>query len=282
MSGVYQARQEYGARLREDAGLNGKQLAERLGWSAAKLSKIETGKQAATTEDVITLAAAVSAPAAIVEELIADLRNVRFEYAAWSRQLRRGFAARQRVSVALERATTSIRAFQPAVVPGLLQTADYAQHLLTGEMALRGLTDDVAEAVRLRLRRQEALYDPQKRFRFLVTEAALRYMPCPPATLRGQLDRLIGLSGLDTVEVAVIPFTKRLPFAPSHGFWIFDQKLVLVETVSAELSLRDADDLALYSEYFEQLWEISKQREAATAIIARVIEDILTWERTEQ
>ncbi len=285
MTGIDQARQAYGARLRrlrEDAGLNGKQLAERLGWSQAKLSKIETGKQAATTEDVVTLTAAVRTPPEVVDELVADLRNVRFEYAAWSRRLRRGFAARQRASVALERATKTIQAFQPTVIPGLLQTADYAQHLLAGELALRDLTDDVAEAVRLRLRRQEVLYDPHKRFRFLVTEAALRHSPCPPETLRAQLDRLIGLSGLDTIELAVIPFTTRLPFATPHGFWIFDQRLVLVETVSAELSLRDADDLALYSRYFQTLWEISLQGAAATEVIARIVEGIRTGERTEQ
>jgi transcriptional regulator with XRE-family HTH domain len=282
LSGVYQARQEYGGRLRrlrEEAGLNGKQLAERLGWSPAKLSKIETGKQAATADDILALTAAVEAAPEVIEELIADLRNVRFEYAAWTRQLRSGFAARQHASVVLERSTTHIRAVQPTVIPGLLQTPDYARHLVAGEMALRDMTTDAEEALRVRVRRQEVLYEPDKRLQFLVTEAALRHRPCPSTTMRGQLDRLIVLAGLDSVELAVIPFTTRLPFAPAHGFWIFDTQLVLVETVSAELSLRDPDDVALYMRYFELLWEVAEHGDAVTDAIAHIISDLIDQER---
>ncbi|MGH3984004.1 MAG: Scr1 family TA system antitoxin-like transcriptional regulator [Pseudonocardiaceae bacterium] len=77
--------------------------------------------------------------------------------------------------------------------------------------SFHGGAPDIDAAVRARMQRQEYLYDPGKHFRFLVTEAALRYLVCPPATLRAQLDRLVVLSGLDTVELAVLPFEARLP-----------------------------------------------------------------------
>jgi len=76
------------------------------------VSKIETGKQTTTTEDVTAWATAVGAAPQVVEDLIIDLRTVRFEYASWRRQLRAGMAPRPRVSGALEASATIIRALE--------------------------------------------------------------------------------------------------------------------------------------------------------------------------
>jgi transcriptional regulator with XRE-family HTH domain len=117
----YQARAEFGARLRrlrDEAGLNGKQLAGRLGWAASKVSRIETGKQTATPDDVTPWAEVTSAEQALVDDLLADLRTVRFEYATWTRQFRAGTAARQRVSVEIEGTATAMRALETTSYPG--------------------------------------------------------------------------------------------------------------------------------------------------------------------
>jgi hypothetical protein len=103
------------------------------------------------------------------------------------------------------------------------------------------------------MERQAILYNAEKRFRFLVTEAALRYRVCPPAVLRGQLDRLLAVASLPNIELTVISTSIQLPFPAMHGFWIYDDKLVLVDTVSAELALRDRDDVELYMRVFERM-----------------------------
>jgi len=59
-------------------------------------------------------------------------------------------------------------------VPGLLKTAEYARHVLQSVVEERGLPDDVADGVRTRLERQATLYNQEKQFRFLVTEATRR------------------------------------------------------------------------------------------------------------
>jgi hypothetical protein len=192
--------------------------------------------------------------------------------------------ARHRTPPTRQRDHGSIRLDHPRLRdrahPGLLQTADYARHILSNVVALRRIPNDVERGVRLRLRRQEALYDPAKHFRFLLTEATLRYQPCPASTLRGQLDRLHGLFGLDTVEIAILPFDTRLPIAPVNGFWIFDGAVVLVETLSAELTLRDPDDVLVYLRLFDMLWKIASHGEAATNILARVAQEIPHGEPT--
>jgi hypothetical protein len=143
--------------------------------------------------------------------------------------------------------------------------------VLTNIAELRGGAPDIDAAVQARMKRQEFLYDPDKHFRFLVTEAALRYLVCLPATLRAQLDRLVVLSGLDNVELAVLPFTARLPKSPGHSFWIHDDRLVLV-TVSAELSLRDPEDIELYARLFELFWEVSARGDDAIALVAELVQ----------
>ncbi|MGL5810088.1 MAG: helix-turn-helix domain-containing protein [Nocardioides sp.] len=270
MTGAYRGREEFGARLRllrEAGGLNGKQFAARLGWPHSKVSKLELGRQRPTTDDVTAWAEATGAGQEL-DGLLADLRSLRMVAAPWTRQLRRGIGRRQLASLRLEAATGLIRGFQPAVIPGLLQTAGYARHLMTRRAGLHGFPHDIEEGVRVRLLRQQVLYDPDKRIRLLVSEAALRNRLCPAATLRAQLDRIAALSGLDTVEVAVISFDAELPMTTSHGFSIYDDRLVLVETLSSELSLRDPDDIDLYQRHFENLWEVALDPEASRRLVA--------------
>jgi transcriptional regulator with XRE-family HTH domain len=276
LSETHNGREQFGNRLRllrEQSRLSGKQFAELLGWAASKVSRIETGKQTATADDVVAWVKAVGGSPELLDELLTELRSVRFEYATWKRQLRAGTAPRQRASIGLEASATSVRAFQPAMIPGLLQTAEYARQILANLVALHGTPNDVSEGVRTRMRRQEALYDSGKHFQFLLTEAALRYQPGPASTLRGQLDRLLAVSGLETVELAIVPYRVPLPTPPLHGFWIFDGALVLVETLSAELALRD-EEVGVYARVFEVLWDLAAHGDAAAALVSRAVQEI--------
>jgi transcriptional regulator with XRE-family HTH domain len=256
-------------RLREDAELSGKQLAERLGWPASKVSRLEHGKQTASSADVRALTAALGLADSLRDELVDDLRSLRVEYATWRRRLRTGFAGRQRVGRLLEDGCVTLRDLQTAVVPGLLQTADYARALFGGLARVYG-PRDVEAAVHDRLRRQEVLYQPGRDLRFLVTEAALRTRVGPPGVHRAQLDRLVAVAGLDSVRLAVLPWSVELPTSPDHNFVILDDRLVLVETINAELAVRDAEDVALYARLFELFWEAAAHGEQASALITRI------------
>lgn len=258
-------------RLRENAGLNGKQLAERLGWAPSKVSRIETGQRGASSDDIAAWALAVEASPEVTNELIEAHHVVRVEYDRFAVRMRAGHSSRQRAAVGLEAATSVMRVFEPDAVPGLLQTAEYSRHILTGMTQLRQTPNDVEETVRLRLRRQAVLYEPGKQFRLLLTEAALRQHYAPPAVMRGQLDRLLTLAGLDTIELAIIPFGAELPLVLHNGFWVYDDHLVLVETFSAELQLRDADDVALYIKVFETLWKAAETEKSAASLVQQVL-----------
>lgn len=199
---------------------------------------------------------------------------MRFEYATWKHQLRSGTARRQRANLPLEANATLVRVFVPDMVPGLLQTAEYAWHVFARLVTLHGTPNDVDEGVRTRIRRQQVLYDPTKRFRFLLTEAALHYRLAPPAVHRGQLDRLLVAAELDTVTLAIIPFAATLPVVPSHAFTMFDDALVLVETIGAELAFKATEEKALYAEVFARLWKVGAHDQEAAILISKAIESL--------
>ncbi len=256
--------------LRRGAQLSGKQLAESLHWPQSKVSKLELGQQTPTPADVRAWAAATGADNQL-DDLLASLDTLETQYAEWQRQFRGGAARRQRELYELAVGANVIRCFEPAVVPGLLQTAAYARCMLADVPNIFGAPDDVDEAVTARMRRQEMLYAPGKLFHFVITEAVLRYQSCPPNVFAGQLDRLLALISMPNARLGIIPFAGAYPVSPLHGFWIYDDKLVLVETFAAELNLAQRPEIQLYSRLYENLARIAVYTSAARSMVMEAI-----------
>ncbi|WP_329176740.1 helix-turn-helix domain-containing protein [Streptomyces sp. NBC_01477] len=266
-----QARIALGVRLRElraEAGLTGRDLATRCGWLPSKVSKLENGRQTPKPADLTAWAAAVGKPAAAAE-LKGRLTGLEVTYRSWRRQLATGHRARQESAAAEHLNSRVIRAYEATVVPGIFQTADYARHLLQHSADLRQTPRDTEAAVRARMKRQASLYEPGRVFHALVWEAALHVRICPPGALAAQLDRLAGLIGLDTVRLGIIPFEAALTITPRHGFWIYDERLVIVETINAEMWLDDPADIALYGKAWDRLSAASVHGRTAHRLIAR-------------
>lgn len=261
MSTDYQhARAALGARLRElrfscpGGRLTGQQLAQRLGWQGSKVSKLENGKQTATPEDLQAWADATEQPSAYAE-LAARLAGFESHIRSWRRALANGFKPlHEGLSVEIER-TTDMWVWEESVIAGLLQTPEYARHVIQRYAELLGGPRDVEDAVRSRVQRQEWLYRPGHKLHVLMWEAALRSLICPPSVLAAQLDRLTGLIGMDTVELGIIPFTAPVKIVPANGFWVLDDRLVVAEDWHAEMWLDDADNVTLYAKVWKTLRE---------------------------
>ncbi|MDY0810058.1 helix-turn-helix transcriptional regulator [Kitasatospora purpeofusca] len=266
-----QARIALGLRLRElrtEGGLTGRQLAERLGWAQSKVSKLETGRQTATHDDLKAWATGVGRPGA-ASELTARLRAFESQSRSWRRQLAAGHRPVQdALTVEYERSTV-MRAWEGSMIVGMLQTADYARHVFNAYVDLHRSPRDVEEAVRARVRRQEGLYRSGKQYRIVMWEAALRARLCPPAVMAAQLDRLSGVIGLDTVTLGIVPFEAQLMLPPANGFWIYDERLVIVEDWHAELWLEQAENVGLYTRVWETMAEAAVFGSDAHRVLAR-------------
>lgn len=275
-TGVDEARDALGKRLRElrvAAKLSGKELAESLSWAGSKISKIENGKQSPTDDDIRDWARATNAEAQ-TDSLLAALHNLEQQHAEWNRVLKAGMRAHQLTLSQLDEKTKFYRGFENTVVPGLIQTPEYARARFAQVVMVHKVPNDINEAVKARMQRQEMLYRPDKRFHFVLTEAALRYRLVSADIMLGQLDRLMAISTMRNVKLGIIGFETQYVTDPRHGFWVYDDHVVQFESYSAEINLRQPQEIELYGSIFEQLAAVASYGAAARAIITRVMEEL--------
>ncbi|GAB2731884.1 helix-turn-helix domain-containing protein [Streptomyces bullii] len=272
-----QAREALGIRLRElrltcpDGRLTGAQLAERLGagWTKSKVSKLENGRQTAAAEELRAWADATGHPEAY-DGLLAQLRGFESHIRSWRRQLAAGHRPVQDAITVEHDRTRVLTIWENNLIPGMLQTADYARHVITRHANLMQSPRDTEEAVRARILRQQGLSEPGRKYRIMIWEGALHALVCPPSVLAAQLDRLVGLIGLDTLELGVVPFSASLKIYAGNGFWIYDERRVVIEDWHAELWLDDADSIATYMRVWGTLSESAVYGADAQNIISRV------------
>lgn len=255
--------------------LTAKVLAERLGWRAAKLSLLEHGKQLPTEPELADWADVVGITADEHAALLRELQAIRLDDARWKARLRTGgHESAQKSFGDLEAAATSIVNFEPALVPGPLQTPGYARAMFASMAALKGAGDDLDAAVAARMQRQSILYDETKTIELLLCESALRNPIAPAATMAGQVDRLIAATQLPNLRLGIIPVDVQVPYVPMHGFWLFDDDLLNVEMLHTEITTRDPDDIRLYRKYFADMWAVAAEGEAARGTLQRVLGDL--------
>ncbi|GAB3170275.1 helix-turn-helix transcriptional regulator [Myceligenerans halotolerans] len=218
--------------LRVGAGLAGKELAGALGWPASKVSRLELARQNASPSDITAWIAATGGSADERAQLLGLLDQAREDQHTHRRRARRGQAPVQAGYNALVEGSTWMREFHNVVIPGMLQTPDYARVILTAAAQAHDVAvADVEEAVATRMERQRYLYTP-RRFEFIITEPVLRWGLVPSDIMRIQIDRLQSAIGLPNVRLGFLPFGAAHD-VPPHMFEMFDD-LVCVETLSRE------------------------------------------------
>lgn len=244
--------------IRRAAGLTGDRLAAQLDWPRSKVPKLENGRQMPTEADVAAWAHAASQPDAI-PGLLAMLGEAQTVHRQYRHQVRRGgHAAVQADLDKLVRDARHIRNFETLIIPGLLQTPDYARYRLQEIMRLSGDAADVEAAVAARMRRQEVLYESGREFQFIIMETALLVRNCPSAVMLGQLDRLMTASGLGGISVGIIPLDAPLSLTPVVSAFLILDDAAYLETYTAE-DLVYGNEAATYQQVADQL-----QAQAAT------------------
>lgn len=263
--------------LRAAAGLSGNALAGRMKVVQSRVWKIEHGGLLPTEDDIKAWAAATEAAAA-TDDLLEMLAGARSEQAfgtAFSR--RSGATAYEDRVRAVEERSTRIGEFEVAVIPGLLQTADYAREMLSVSSGPRAWGSDEADVegkIASRIRRQEILYSRDKRVQMVLSEAALRVLLTTPETMAGQLDKLLAVLQLPAVELGVIAFGHRIPAYSIGGFRVYDDDLIVVESISGERDITDPREVAVYLDAFEALRQAASTGTDAGTLIQRAIESL--------
>ncbi|WP_067825475.1 helix-turn-helix domain-containing protein [Nocardia inohanensis] len=265
---VQEASEALGKRLREirrDAGVTGRELAAREGWHESKVSRIEHGKARPSTADLRAYCAHCDAGDQL-PDLLASLHNIDSAWLEWRRLLGTGVKRGQQLALKLEAETTIIRNYEPQIIPGLLQTAEYAEAKLKRVIEFYRLPDDLDAGVSKRLERQQILYRRVHQFHFLISETSLYTTVGDHHVMCGQLDRLQAIIGMPRVTLGIVPL-----MAEAHvvveGFMMFDNRMVKVEAHTAELTVTQPREIALYGRAFDILAGQSVTGDAARALI---------------
>ncbi|MEU5163058.1 helix-turn-helix transcriptional regulator [Streptomyces sp. NPDC020875] len=257
--------------LRAEAGLTGGQLARICGWTHPKTSRIENAKTPPSPDDIRRWCDACGVPEQAAD-LVARSRAAESLYSEWKRQLAVGLRQLQTSYVPLFKATQVFRIYSSDVVPGLLQTEGYARALLAGISAFHELPDDIDAAVAARLERSRILHESPKRASLLVEESVLRHQIGDADAMAAQLGYLLAAGALPNVSLGVVPHARRnRPISPMETFHIYDDTLVSVELLSAQVTVVQPSEIALYLRAFEELRSMAVYGAEARALIVRAI-----------
>ncbi|EFL32586.1 regulatory protein [Streptomyces viridochromogenes DSM 40736] len=272
-SRVQQAREELAGRLheiRKDAGISGRELAVRCGWSESKSSRIENAKTPPSDRDIRAWCRACAADDQ-VPDLIAANRQSADAHVQWKRLQRSGLRRLQESTGDLYQQTKLFRIYVSDVIPGFLQTPGYATALLSSIADFRGTPDDVSDAVAARMRRNGVLSNGTRRFSFVLEESVLRYRLCSAETMAAQLGHLLGVMDLQNVAVGIVPFSTQRTMWPMPTFTIFDASRVHADTLDAATTLTQPSQVELYARAFDRLSQVAARGAAARSLIADAV-----------
>jgi transcriptional regulator with XRE-family HTH domain len=253
--------------------LSGTRLAELCGWLSSKVSKIEHGKQTPSEDDLRAWCEHCRALADL-PDLIAAVRSIETQFAEWRRIIRSGIRRRQQASAAVYERTRLFRVYEPAVVPGLLQTHEYAVAVLSTSINFFRVPDDAEESAIARLERQRVLTHGDRHFHMLLGEQALRTNVGGAKVMAAQLEHLLAMLRLPRLRLGIIPIDAPYRVPLNNGFWIMDESLVQFDTYSAELSLIRPDEITLYGRAFERLAALAVYGVEARGIISAALDRI--------
>jgi transcriptional regulator with XRE-family HTH domain len=257
--------------LRLERELTVEQVAAELLCSPSKVSRMETGQRGASPRDVRDLCELYGVTDQAERARLMNLATEGKQQGWWQSYDLDYFGT----YVGLEEAATAMRQFQSTIVPGLLQTADYA----SGVAEVLDVTPArVDELVEVKMRRQSLLSkQPPVPLSVILDEAVLHRMVGGAAVMRAQLDHIIKVTKNYNVTVRVIPYSVGAHPAMESTFSILDfqavPSIVYVEGLVGFLYLERPQEIIRYEKVFDRLQEIALSPQESIQLIAKVRAD---------
>ncbi|GAB3819585.1 helix-turn-helix domain-containing protein [Micromonospora zhanjiangensis] len=263
-------------RRREAAGVTIEGVAEELECSASKISRIETGHTSATPRDVRDMLRIYGIVGTESDELVQIAREARQKgwWHPYSTVLTGAY-------VGLEAAAGSIRAYEQQVVPGLLQTEEYARAMIRAARPDISV-EEVDQRVRVRLGRQSLLSQDDPIDLWVVLDEAVVSRPVGgDAVMRAQLERLVEAADLPNVTLQILPFEVGAHAGMDGTFTILDfpeagdPDVVYAENATGGLFLEKSDELQKYIFIFDHIRAAAIRPEESVALIAKLAKEPL-------
>jgi hypothetical protein len=254
--------------LRNQARLTVRAAAVRLEWSEAKIWRIETGQTALRSLDVEAMCKIYGAPAQTAEGLMALAKETKARgwWLSYSDVINEDF----NVYIGLEEAASQLQWYESELVPGLLQTEDYARTLIG--MDNPGLEKaEVERRVQLRIKRQALLVGVTRPpvVNVVLNEAVLRRPVGGRKVMAAQLEQLVEMSRLDNLTIRVMPFDAGIHYGAMSGSFVkldfptngngamTEPPVVYVDGFTGALYLDKPHEIERYDRAFSEIWAVS-------------------------
>ncbi|MEU6477072.1 helix-turn-helix transcriptional regulator [Streptomyces sp. NPDC047017] len=247
--------------LRGGAGLTSGEAARLVGWHQSKVSRIETGASGVKPADVRILLDAYGVRDAQLRDLLlvlagSDDGDGRHH---WWHAYRGVLPPTYRDFISLESQASAMRTLETSVVPGLLQTPEYARAVTRA--AVDGPADERLDAlVEVRLARQDVLRGaPPLELNAVLDEAVLRREVGGPEVMARQLERLMEAARLPQVRLQILPFAAGAHIGLTGPFVIFsfsntsDLDVVVLDNLTSSFHLERKEDVVAYTLAFDTL-----------------------------
>ncbi len=268
-------RRELGAllrALRNEKGLTVEQVAERLLCSPSKVSRMETGHGLATPRDIRDLCELYGVTDEGDRERLMSLAREGKQAGWWQGYDLDYFAT----YVGLEAEAAGIKYFQSTIVPGLIQTPDYARAMHEAGIP-KFSPERIDQLIEVRLTRQRLLErDQPLRLDAILDEAVLHRVVGGPAVMRAQLEQLIEVSKRPNVTIQVIPYAAGAHPAMDSTFNILEftggvASVVYVEGLVGWIYVERPQDIDRYQQVFEHLRTVALSPQDSIKRVARIV-----------
>lgn len=262
-------------RLRKAAGYTKDEVAKAMEWSPSKMTRIEGARfKQINANDVRAMLQlyGVTDPQehdAVIELVRESKRR------GWLHQYRDVLPEWFQSYVGLEAEATQFQTFEPLLVPGLLQTQDYAR-MITATGLIDRPQEDIDRSVDARMSRQQLLYDAHRKFWIVLDEGVLRRRIGNAQIMRDQLHRLAETMEQTNVTLQVLPLSAGGYPAMYGPFTILnfssaeDQDVVYLDFETGSLYLEEPAELERYSLVFNHMRAAALSIERSKAMITQV------------
>jgi transcriptional regulator with XRE-family HTH domain len=266
---------------RQDADLTQDAVAKQMDWSLSKLIRIETGSVGISTNDLTALLRLYNVKdAKRVRALVAQAKEARRP--TWWSKYRAVLAPTYFQYIEFETSASVICTYETSVVPGLLQTEEYATAVTTRNR-FNPDPKTVKTLVEVRMKRQQLLLDRPRppRLFFVLDEAIIRRLAGDKELRQDQVEKLIRMTDRPEVTIEVVPFTAGIHRGLIEDFSILefggtdDNDVLYFEGARMTSFSRDeADEIALYHELFEEMRSLSLGPEGTRDYLVEVADTI--------
>ncbi|SDL56438.1 helix-turn-helix domain-containing protein [Nonomuraea jiangxiensis] len=266
--------------LREKRKLTGAKAAGVLGWSASKVSRIEAAKTMPSADDIKAMAELYRTDPEKLEELFGLLRDA--EQRGWWEDYEDTLPGEYTRFLGLEAEATYQRSWEPQIVPGLLQTEDYAREVILASSGIARITHSgVRSRVEARLDRQRRVLRRANPCALTVVldESALTRRFGEPSVMREQMEHLLEISLLPQVSLHILTLDSLHPVNTSAfihlKFRDFDDVVYLEQLYTAHF-VEDLERVAGYETAFGHIRSEALDEDESRVLIQR---KAMLWRR---